>query len=361
MTRFRQVLAPVFLAASVASVSTWTPVAGAGTPAADKTPVRSEGMLPAFTGAGPWLNSKALTRESLRGKVVLIDFWTYSCINCLRSLPYVKAWYAQYKDHGLVVIGVHAPEFPFEQSPANVRQSVKSLGIPYPVVLDNDFVIWQAFNNQVWPAHYFIDVQGRIRAHHYGEGEYAESEAIIRKLLTEAGYTDLPAAAAHRVKATGVEAAADNAHVPSPETYIGYERAEHFSSPEGFARDQSRSYVAPAKLRLDQWALTGNWTVRKDEGVLGGAPGSIVFRFRARDLHLVLGPGADGKPVRFRVLLDGAAPGSNRGMDVDGEGKGIVREHRLYQLIRQSGDIGEHTFTIEFQDSGVRAYSFTFG
>jgi cytochrome c biogenesis protein CcdA/thiol-disulfide isomerase/thioredoxin len=323
--------------------------------------VHSEGELPPFTGASMWLNSPPLTPESLRGKVVLVDFWTYSCINCLRALPFVKAWYEQYKDHGLVVLGVHAPEFAFEKSPDNVRRAVRSLGIAYPVALDNDYAIWQAFNNQYWPAHYFIDAIGRIRGHHFGEGDYAESEQTIRQLLTEAGYQDLPAAGSKQLKASGVEAAADEAHMQSPETYIGYERAEHFSSAAGLLPDQSKSYATPDELQLNQWGLTGKWIVHKDEGVLSSSPGTIVFRFFARDLHLVLGPGANGKPIRFRVRLDGAAPAQNRGVDVDVDGNGVITEQRLYQLIRQSTDVTERTFTIEFLDSGVHAYAFTFG
>jgi cytochrome c biogenesis protein CcdA/thiol-disulfide isomerase/thioredoxin len=320
-----------------------------------------EGVFPSLNGASLWLNSAPLTPEALRGKVVVIDFWTYSCINCLRSLPYVKAWYAKYKDLGLVVIGVHAPEFAFEKNEANVRRAVKDLGISYPVALDNNYAIWQAFNNQFWPAHHFIDAMGRIRGHHFGEGEYDASEQTIRQLLTEAGHTNLPVPASGQLQATGVEAAADEAHIQSPETYLGYERAEHFSSPGGAAPDQSKAYTVPAHLELNQWALSGQWTIAKDQAVLDNAPGGISFRFSARDVHLVMGPAADGKPIRFHVELDGAPPGPNHGVDTRADGIGTVTEERLYQLIRQSQQVGQHTVTIQFLDRGVRAYSFTFG
>jgi cytochrome c biogenesis protein CcdA/thiol-disulfide isomerase/thioredoxin len=319
-----------------------------------------EGEIPSFAGATLWLNSPPLTPEALRGKVVMVDFWTYSCINCLRALPYVESWYEKYKDHGLVVIGVHAPEFAFEKDPANVRRAVADLKITYPVALDNDYAIWQAFNNQYWPAHYFIDATGRIRGHHFGEGNYDESEQTIRTLLSDAGQTDLPPAGL-AAKAVGVQAPPDEAHDQSPETYVGYRRAENFASPGGFAQDQLHAYSAPAALKLNQWALGGSWKVDPEKGVLGAAPGKIVFKFYARDLHLVLGPGGDGKPVRFRVLLDGAAPGANHGADTDSNGTGIIDRQRLYQLIRQSAEVGEHVFSIEFLDPGVQAYSFTFG
>jgi cytochrome c biogenesis protein CcdA/thiol-disulfide isomerase/thioredoxin len=320
-----------------------------------------EGELPSLAGATGWLNSPPLTREALRGKVVLIDFWTYSCINCLRTLPYLKSWYQKYKDHGLVIIGVHSPEFAFEKDPANVRRAVAELGVAYPVALDNDFAIWQGFNNQYWPAHYFIDASGKIRGHHFGEGEYQESERIIRALLSEAGAGDLPQAGSAPVDASGVEAAGDAAQDRSPETYVGFARAESFRSPEGFAQDKPQRYSVPADLALNQWALSGSWVVGAEMAVLHSAPGRIVFRFHARDLHLVLGPGGAGAPVRFRVQLDGAPPGASHGIDVDANGDGVVKEQRLYQLIRQSNDVGEHVFSIEFLDGDVQAYSFTFG
>src|SRR6204780_2128889 len=320
-----------------------------------------EGEIPSFAGATLWLNSPPLTPEALRGKVVVVDFWTYSCINCLRALPYVESWYQKYKDHGLVVIGVHAPEFAFEKDPNNVRRAVADLKITYPVALDNDYAIWQAFNNQYWPAHYFIDATGRVRAHHFGEGKYDESEQIIRTLLTQAGQGELPPPGIGSAQPVGVQAPPDEAHDQSPETYVGYRRAENFASPGGFSQDQPHRYSAPAALKLNQWALNGSWNVDPEKAVLSTVPGKIEFRFYARDLHLVLGPGSDGKPVRFRVLLDGAAPAANHGADTDSSGAGAIDRQRLYQLIRQTGDVGEHVFAIEFLDPGVQAYSFTFG
>jgi cytochrome c biogenesis protein CcdA/thiol-disulfide isomerase/thioredoxin len=320
-----------------------------------------EGVAPSFAGATLWLNSPPLTMESLRGKVVMVDFWTYSCINCLRALPFVQGWYDKYKDHGLVIVGVHAPEFAFEKDPGNVRRAVADLKVTYPVALDNDYAIWQAFNNQYWPAHYFIDAAGKLRAHHFGEGNYDESEAIIRKLLTDAGNTNLPPAGMGAMQAAGIKAAADEAHDHSPETYVGYRRAENFVSTGGFTQDQSHAYSMPGDLKLNQWGLSGTWLVDPEKAVLSASPGKIVFKFLARDLHLVLGPSADGKPVRFRVTLDGAAPGASHGVDTDAGGLGQVNSQKLYQLIRQSGDVAEHVFAIEFLDPGVQAYSFTFG
>jgi thiol-disulfide isomerase/thioredoxin len=317
--------------------------------------------LPSLAGATSWLNSAPLTPEVLRGKVVVIDFWTYSCINCLRSLPYIKGWYDKYKSHGLVVIGVHAPEFAFEKDLDNVRRAVQDLGLSYPVALDNNYVIWRGFDNQYWPAHYFIDAQGRIRGHHFGEGEYARSEEIIRQLLSEAGAADLPQKVITAMPAAGVQVAADDADIRSPETYVGYDRTEHFASVPNLLPDQSQEYALPDKLALNQWGLTGRWMVDKEKAVLDRAAGKITFRFHARDLHLVLGAGADHKPIRFRVTLDGAPPASRHGVDVDTGGNGTVGEQRLYQLIRQSGDVQDHTFTVEFLDAGVQAYSFTFG
>ena len=335
---------------------------GAPAPSAAPTaqPVSDRGTaMPSLAGATGWLNSPPLTRESLRGKVVLVDFWTYSCINCLRALPYVKRWYATYKDHGLVVIGVHAPEFAFERDPDNVRRAVGELGITYPVAIDDDYAIWRGFSNQYWPAHYFIDASGDIRAHHFGEGDYEGSERIIRDLLTQAGYKDLPPSGSAPV-AAGVEAAPDLEHVSSAETYIGYRRADGFRSPGGFADDRQKSYALPSSLELNEWGLLGRWTDDPEKAVLDAPPGKIEFRFLARDLHLVLGPGSD-KPVRFRVRLDGLPPGANHGVDADAEGNGVIREQRLYQLIRQTGPVAPHTFSIEFLDGGVQAYSFTFG
>ena len=333
---------------------------GAGAASVGAAPVSGgDAPMPSLAGATGWLNSPPLTPESLRGKVVLVDFWTYSCINCLRTLPYVKRWYETYKDHGLVVIGVHAPEFAFERDPDNVRRAVGELGITYPVAIDDDYAIWRGFSNQYWPAHYFIDAEGRIRDHHFGEGDYAESERIIRELLTQAGHKDLPPASAAPA-AAGIEAAPDMQHVASQETYIGYRRADAFRWPGGFADDRSKTYALPASLELNEWALLGHWTDDPEKAVLDTAPGKIEFRFLARDLHLVLGPAGD-KPVRFRVRLDGLAPGANHGVDTDAEGNGVIREQRLYQLIRQASPVAPHTFSIEFLDAGAQAYSFTFG
>ena len=335
------------------------PAAGAAAPRAAGSVSDREAPMPSLAGATGWLNSPPLTRESLRGKVVLVDFWTYSCINCLRTLPYVKRWYETYKDHGLVVIGVHAPEFAFERDPDNVRRAVGELGITYPVAIDDDYAIWRGFSNQYWPAHYFIDAGGGIFAHHFGEGDYEGSERIIRELLTQAGYKDLPTAGP-APPAAGVEAAPDMEHVSSQETYIGYRRADGFRSPGGFADDRPKGYDLPASLELNEWGLLGRWTDDPERAVLDTAPGKIEFRFLARDLHLVLGPAGD-KPVRFRVRLDGHAPGANHGVDTDADGNGVIREQRLYQLIRQTSPVAPHTFSIEFLDSGAQAYSFTFG
>jgi cytochrome c biogenesis protein CcdA/thiol-disulfide isomerase/thioredoxin len=320
-----------------------------------------EGEMPSLSGATSWVNSPALSREELRGKVVLIDFWTYSCINCLRALPYVKTWYAKYKDHGLVVIGVHAPEFAFEKDPANVRRAVSELGVTYPVALDDNYAIWQGFNNQYWPAHYFIDATGHIRSHHFGEGNYEESEQTIRQLLAQAGYTNLPPPGMESSSAVGVQAPADEAHVQSPETYIGYARAQNFRSPGGLVQDRPQTYVIPVSLELNQWALGGTWSVGPEKVVLSKGHGRIVYRFYARDLHLVVGPGTEGKPIRFRVQLDGLAPGVNHGADTDANGDGVIKEQRLYQLIRQATAVGEHVFSIEFLDTDVQAFAFTFG
>jgi len=334
----------------LARKTTSTAVAGSDLPV--------EGNLPELTGATLWLNSPPLTREQLRGKVVLVDFWTYSCINCLRALPYVKAWAEKYKDHGLVVIGVHAPEFAFEKIEANVRHAVSDLGVTYPVALDNSLTIWQAFNNQYWPAHYFIDALGRIRHHHFGEGEYDRSEEVIRQLLREAGRKDVPGGLVDP-KAQGAQAAAAPSARTSHETYLGYGRGQNFAS--GNVRtDESAVYETAFPLRTDQWGLTGRWTVGEQMSRLDAAGGKITFRFHARDVHLVLGPGTGGKPVRFKVMLDGQPPRDGHGVDSAADGSGAVTQERLYQLIRLQAP-GDHTFTIEFADPGVQAFAFTFG
>jgi cytochrome c biogenesis protein CcdA/thiol-disulfide isomerase/thioredoxin len=326
--------------------------------AADALPV--EGQAPSLAGAVEWLNSPPLTIEGLRGKVVVVDFWTYSCINCLRSLPYIRAWAEKYKDQGLVVIGVHAPEFAFEKNIDNVRQATKDLKVDYPVAIDNDYAIWRAFDNQYWPAHYFIDAQGRIRHHHFGEGEYAQSEKIIQQLLAEAGKSDV-AKDIVSVNAQGAEAAPDMDDVKSPETYVGYAREENFASPGGAVDDKSQVYSIAPQLQLNQWALSGDWTIGGERASLNAANGRIAYRFHARDLHLVLGPGADGKPVRFRVSIDGKPPESDHGADTDAEGNGTVTGQRLYQLVRQNKPAADRQFEIEFLDPGAQAFAFTFG
>jgi cytochrome c biogenesis protein CcdA/thiol-disulfide isomerase/thioredoxin len=327
-------------------------------PAAKALPV--EGSLPSLSGAVEWLNSPPLTAEQLKGKVVLVDFWTYSCINCLRSIPYVRAWADKYKDQGLVVIGVHAPEFAFEKNIGNVKQAVEKLKIDYPVAIDNNYAIWRAFNNEYWPADYFIDAKGQIRHHFFGEGDYAESEKVIQQLLAEAGRGNLPIDMVS-VSATGAEAASDAADVKSPETYIGFARSENFASPGGAVGDKPHDYATGDLKQLNDWSLSGDWTVGGQSATLNKTDGAISFRFHARDLHLVLGPGPDGKPVRFRVTIDGAKPGESHGADVNADGEGMVIDHRLYQLVRQSGPIMDRTFTIQFLDPDVQAYAFTFG
>jgi cytochrome c biogenesis protein CcdA/thiol-disulfide isomerase/thioredoxin len=327
------------------------------TNAAGELVLPSLGTLPTLNGLGPWFNSAPLTNQQLRGKVVLIDFWTYSCINCLRALPYVKAWDAKYRKDGLVIIGVHAPEFAFERDPANVAKAVSDLGVRYPVALDNQYRLWNALKNQYWPAHYFVDAEGRVRYFHHGEGEYAMSERVIRQLLAGAGHA--PAGGMAEASASGAEAAAAFAEIGSPETYIGYYRADRFAAPGGLLRDKPKTY-AGAPLALNQWSFEGTWIDNRQSARSLQAGAKLSFRFHARDLHLVLGS-ASGKPVRFRVSLDGAAPGGDSGVDVKPDGRGIVTGQRLYQLVRQKGPVRDRTFTITFLDPGVEAFSFTFG
>jgi len=326
-------------------------------------PLPVEGTLPTLDGATGWLNSPPLSHEQLHGKVVLIDFWTYSCINCLRAMPFVHEWAQRYRDHGLVVIGVHTPEFAFERDPRNVMKAVQQLKVEYPVALDNQYAIWRAFNNRYWPAHYFVDAQGNIRGHQFGEGNYAHSEQVIRRLLVEAGQTELPPPAdPAAADLQGVATQADMGNLRSPETYLGHARAEQFASPGGQRADAAFGYTLPSTLALNQWGLSGQWRVNDEAAQLQQAGGRIAFQFHARDLHLVLAPGEDGKPVRFRVLLDGKPlPAADAGADVAADGTGTVNEHRLYQLIRQRGTIGPHRFEIEFLDAGVQAYAFTVG
>jgi thiol-disulfide isomerase/thioredoxin len=315
--------------------------------------------LAAIGTAAEWLNSPRLTPSSLAGKVVLVDFWTYTCINWLRTLPYLRAWAQKYRQ-GLVVIGVHTPEFAVERNVDNVRRSVRQMAIEYPVVIDNDYSIWRAFNNQYWPAVYFVDARGRVRQHHFGEGEYERAEITIQQLLTEGGVTGIGTGAVS-VDARGVEAPADWDSLKSPENYVGHDRTENFASPGGGELDRRRIYVAPVRLALNQWALIGEWTMGRQATVLSSPNGRIVYRFHARDLHLVMGPPRQGVPVRFRVSMDGQPPGPAHGLDVDDGGNGTVVEPRLYQLIRQPTPIVDRQFEIEFLDAGVETFAFTFG
>jgi thiol-disulfide isomerase/thioredoxin len=318
------------------------------------------GRMPSLEGATEWLNSPPLTAAELRGHVVLVQFWTYTCINWLRTLAFLRAWAEKYQQHGLVVIGVHTPEFDFEHDLDNLRRAVKDLGVDYPVVVDNDYAIWSAFDNHYWPALYVVDAQGQIRHHRFGEGDDEQSEMVLQRLLTDAGAEDIDQSLVS-VDARGVEATADWDSLWSPENYLGYQRTDNFASSNGAVLETPHVYEAPARLRLNHWALAGDWTVKGQAIVLNQAEGRIAYRFYARDLHLVMGPAAPETPVRFRVLLDGASPGAAHGSDVDDQGNGTVTEPRLYQLIRQPGPISDRTFEITFLDPGVQAYAFTFG
>jgi len=320
---------------------------------------RPHGPLTALDGGGQWLNTQPLDASALRGKVVLVNFWTYSCINCLRTLPYLEAWAEKYRAQGLVVIGVHAPEFAFERDPANVRRAASMLGVRYPVVIDNEFRIWRAFHNSGWPAFYFVGADGRVRVDSLGEGDYAAAERVLQKLLAETGASPTSPALADPA-GQGAMAAADPAHLLSPETYVGYEKAAGFVSPGGFAPDLAHHYRPRATLARNAWSLDGSWTVGREFATLNAPEGRLRYRFHARDLHFVAAA-AQGRPVRFRVTIDGAGPGASHGADTDADGYGLIREPRLYQLVRQAGAVGDRTFEIEFLDPGVRAYSFTFG
>jgi thiol-disulfide isomerase/thioredoxin len=318
-----------------------------------------EGELPSLDGATGWLNSEPLTPAGLRGKVAVVDFWTYTCINWLRQLPYLRAWAGKYSGQGLVVVGVHTPEFSFEHNPGNVSWAVQEMGITYPVATDNNYAVWQAFGNHYWPALYFADAQGRIRHHHFGEGEYGQSEMVIQQLLDQAGHaggTDLVSVAPR-----GLEVPADWASLRSPENYTGYERTNGFASPGGPMPGKPHAYAVPARLGLNQWALSGDCTMEAEATTLNSADGRIACRFQARDLNLVMGPTAPTNPVRFRVALDGQPPGEGHGTDVDSDGNGTLARQRVYQLIRQPGHVAERTFEITFLDPGAQAYCFTFG
>jgi thiol-disulfide isomerase/thioredoxin len=316
--------------------------------------------MPDLGGAVGWLNSGPLKTKALRGKVVLINFWTYTCINSLRPMPYVKSWAAKYKNEGLVVIGVHTPEFSFEHERSNVEWATRTFNISFPVAIDSDYNIWQEFHNEAWPAQYIVDSKGQIRYRHYGEGEYAEMERVIQRLLKgngAAGFDENTVS----VSGIGVEAAPSNDQ-RSPETYVGYRQAERFTSPEKVARDSRRTYSTPASISLNQWGLVGSWNVGAEAAVLQAVPGNVLFRFHSRDLNLILAPTKDGKSVRFKVTLDGAAPGDNNGVDTGEDGNGEIREPRMYQLIRKKGlPIRDRTFEIEFLDPGAQVLDFTFG
>jgi thiol-disulfide isomerase/thioredoxin len=350
----------MLVGALIAPIGTLAEVKGVLRPesSAAQFPVGSE--FPSLAAASGWLNSQPLTVAGLRGKVVLIDFWTYTCINWRRSLPYVRAWSEKYKDQGLAVIGVHSPEFEFERDFVNVERAVKDVGVDHTVAIDSDHAIWRAFMNQYWPARYFIDAQGRIRHYQFGEGEYEYAEAIIRQLLTEAGSSGLGPQPTS-VEPRPAELAADWANLRSPETYVRYDGAENFASPGGASLDQRHAYSFPQQLSLNHWALSGDWTVRDQGAAMNGANGRIAHRFHARDLHLVMGPAVPGTSVRFRVLIDGQPPGAAHGIDVDDQGNGTVTEQRLYLLIRQPGPVTDRQFEIEFLDPGVEAFAFTFG
>jgi thiol-disulfide isomerase/thioredoxin len=344
------------LRAEGASASLAEALAEAGTPEANE---RESRQLAALSQATGWLNSAPLSETSLLGKVVLVQFGTYTCINWLRTLPYVRAWAQKYGQR-LTVIGVHTPEFAFEKNLDNVRRALQQMKIDFPIAVDNDYAIWRAFNNQYWPALYFIDARGRLRQQHFGEGEYERSEMAIQKLLAETsaraedqGFVS--------VNATGFELPADWGNLRSPEIYLGHDRTENFSSPGGAALARRRVYAAPTRLELNRWALAGEWTMANQATVLNRAGGRIVCRFHARDVHLVMGPLRQESAVRFRVSMDGQPPGPAHGLDVDDRGSGTVREQRLYQLIRQPGPIVDRTFEIEFLDAGVEAFAFTFG
>jgi thiol-disulfide isomerase/thioredoxin len=316
--------------------------------------------LPSLERANEFINSPPLTASALRGKVILVHFWTYTCINWMRTQAYLRAWAEKYKDKGLVVIGVHTPEFSFEKNLDNVRRQVKALRVDYPVAVDSEYVIWRAFKNDVWPAQYFFDVQGRIRHSHFGEGSYEQSEMVIQRLLAESGLGSSGDELVS-VDARGVEAAADWGSLKSPENYLGYRRTQNFAALQGVVRDVSRVYALPTRLRLNEWALSGDWTIKSEAVALNKPGGRIAYRFHARDVHLVMGPAAPGASIRFRVLIDGQPPAGAHGIDVDEQGNGTIAQQRLYQLIRQPKPIADRLFEIEFLEPGAEAFAFTFG
>ena len=326
----------------------------------DGGPMPMNSQIPSLAGATGWLNSPPLTPSGLEGKVVLIDFWTYTCINWRRTLPYLKAWAQRYEKAGLIVVGVHTPEFPFEHDPENVREQSTKIGVDYPSAVDSDYAVWRAFRNEYWPALYVFDAQGRLRHHHFGEGGYAETESVILKLLAEAGQKHVEPRPAP-VTVGGFELAADWSKVRSSETYLGEARGDGFASPGGIRAREQHLYARPARLRLNEWALSGTWTVAEDRVRLEQAGGRLAYRFHARDVNLIMGPATRGGAIRFRVFLDGTPPGAAHGLDVDVAGNGIANEQRMYQLIRQPGSIGDRDFEIEFEELGAEAFDFTFG
>ena len=350
----------VWLASDTRLFTRWPSALGLGAAAIAAPGLALSGPQRALLGAGPWLNTPPLRAPDLRGKVVLVNFWTYTCINSLRPLPYVRAWAAKYKDRGLVVVGVHTPEFGFERDIANVRRAVGELRVGYPVVLDSDYAIWRAFDNNAWPAFYFIGADGRVRRQILGEGGYDQSERLLQTLLAEARGAPV-ADAIVPVAGEGPQAAPDWPDIQSGETYVGYAKADGFASPGGLGRDEARVYRAPAGLSRNRWSLAGDWTVGEESAALTGPSGAVAYRFHARDLNLVMAPPPDGRSVRFRVRLDGADPGADHGFDTDAQGWGRLDEPRMYQLVRQSRAVADRTFEIEFSGSGARAYVFTFG
>jgi thiol-disulfide isomerase/thioredoxin len=353
-------LAGLALIASMASGSLNAQTRDAEHPVRTVSRLAVAGTTPSLDRATQWLNSEPLTLAELRGKVVLIDFWTYTCINWLRTVPYVRAWSEKYKDQGLIVIGVHSPEFEFEKNIDNVRRAVKQLEIPYAVAVDSDHAIWRAFRNNYWPALYFIDAQGRIRHHQFGEGDYDKAERVIQRLLSESG-ANVASSDLVAVNARGAEVAADWRNLRSNENYLGYERTQSFASKPDAALNRSRVYALPSRLRVNQWAVAGDWTMQTQAMRSNKPNGRIAYRFHARDVHLVMGPATKSSQVRFRVLIDGKPPGTAHGSDVDEHGHGVVTDQRLYQLIRQRDAIEDRLIEIEFMDAGVEAFAFTFG
>ncbi len=319
-----------------------------------------EGQLPSFAGATGWLNSEPLTPEGLRGRVVLVDFWTYTCVNWLRTLPYVRAWDAKYAAQGLTTIGVHTPEFDFEHDVDNIVAQARALRVPYPIAVDSDYGVWRAFDNHYWPAAYIADAQGRIRYHHFGEGEYEMQEMVIQQLLREAGAEDVdPDLAA--VDPVGPEVAADYRALRSPETYLGYGQATGLASPDGLRADEEHDYAPPTELRLNEWAPAGAWSISRRAATATAPNARLAYRFQARDVNLVMGPSVRGTSIPFRVRLDGEPATAAHGLDVDADGTGTVSEQRLYQLIRQPAPITERVFEIEFLAPGAELFCFTFG